>query len=563
MKACTFLEETGKQCWIAPRDIVVGAEYGEEIIKGIEGSNVVVLIFSEDSNRSQHVLREVERAVSKNIPIISYRIDQSELSKSMEYFLLSNQWLDAVTEPNVMFHRLNMSLDTLMNVKCEETNEVKDTKKNEVESHHKAVPILLGFIAIGVLAIAFILGTKLNNDSKEKEVSTKSEGVVAYNEGTKDSDYNGKNAGDVGDTGEKEETKPEVSDNAVLNDDKNRKIDTNKEEQPSNQEKQDKIVSNENERNNGKKEGNDVALNNVNKGKKNEVKDETKEDTQPVSQKEKNPITDIALGDYLKFANYKPTGYSDNNKDSSLIWQVINVDESSNTVRLITKNIIDIKPFDCAESGKFDKSMNGESYERGKKEEYSKKKLKEFRGSNVWASSDLCKWLNSTGNVRYQGIAPSDAGTDEYGNGFNNQSGFLALFTKKERSLLMQTKLSDGSNNLVYILSIDEIKKYMNTDYFVLHPQITQSAINSDTTSWYNAYKGAGAADYIWATRTADKDFANSIYIVNSSVGKDTFVIKYAAASGFGIRPVIAISLKNCELKGDGTEKEPYSIMFE
>ena len=86
-KICTYLESKGKVCWIAPRNIAVGKEYGEEIIRGIENSNVFVLVYSQHSNSSQHVLREVERAVSKKIPIITYALDNTPHNSSREKFV--------------------------------------------------------------------------------------------------------------------------------------------------------------------------------------------------------------------------------------------------------------------------------------------------------------------------------------------------------------------------------------------------------------------------------------------------------------------------------------------
>ena len=84
---CRLLEESGTRCFIAPRDIRTGKEYAEEIVNGLDGSAAVILLMSEAANHSPHVLREVERAVSKSIPILVYKLEEVALSKSMEYFL--------------------------------------------------------------------------------------------------------------------------------------------------------------------------------------------------------------------------------------------------------------------------------------------------------------------------------------------------------------------------------------------------------------------------------------------------------------------------------------------
>ncbi len=97
--ACATLEAAGIRCWIAPRDIVPGTDYGEAIIDAIESAKILVLIFSGNANASPQIKREVERAVSKSIPIIPVRIEDVRPSKTLEYFISTPHWLDAFTPP--------------------------------------------------------------------------------------------------------------------------------------------------------------------------------------------------------------------------------------------------------------------------------------------------------------------------------------------------------------------------------------------------------------------------------------------------------------------------------
>ena len=96
---CARLEGQGSRCWIAPRDILPGMDWSEAIIEAIGKSHIMVLVFSESANQSQQVMREVERAVSKGIPILPFRIEDVPLSPSMEYFISAPHWLDAITGP--------------------------------------------------------------------------------------------------------------------------------------------------------------------------------------------------------------------------------------------------------------------------------------------------------------------------------------------------------------------------------------------------------------------------------------------------------------------------------
>lgn len=96
---CHTLESHGIRCWIAPRDVTPGLPYAECLVKAIASSKEFVLVFSEGVNTSQHVMREVERAVCREIPIIPFRIEDATPRDSMEYFLSSPHWLDATTPP--------------------------------------------------------------------------------------------------------------------------------------------------------------------------------------------------------------------------------------------------------------------------------------------------------------------------------------------------------------------------------------------------------------------------------------------------------------------------------
>jgi hypothetical protein len=96
---CATLEGQRIRCWVAPRDVLPGLPYGEAIVDAIEASRVLVLVFSANANTSPQVMREVERAVSKGIPVIPLRIEAIRPSKSLELFISAPHWLDALTPP--------------------------------------------------------------------------------------------------------------------------------------------------------------------------------------------------------------------------------------------------------------------------------------------------------------------------------------------------------------------------------------------------------------------------------------------------------------------------------
>jgi hypothetical protein len=96
---CAHLEGRRIPCWIAPRDILPGVGYGSAIIEAINQCSKMVVVLSHTSNLSKQVIKEVERAVSKGLVIIPFRIEDIVPTAELEYFLSSQHWLDAVTPP--------------------------------------------------------------------------------------------------------------------------------------------------------------------------------------------------------------------------------------------------------------------------------------------------------------------------------------------------------------------------------------------------------------------------------------------------------------------------------
>jgi hypothetical protein len=96
---CATLEARKIRCWIAPRDVLPGMPYGEALSDAIATSRVLIVVLSKHSNESSHVMREVEGAIHNGVAILPFRIADVQPSKSLDYFLKSIHWLDALTPP--------------------------------------------------------------------------------------------------------------------------------------------------------------------------------------------------------------------------------------------------------------------------------------------------------------------------------------------------------------------------------------------------------------------------------------------------------------------------------
>jgi hypothetical protein len=95
----TSLEEVGIECWMADDDILPSEIYGKAIIKAINTSRLMLLIFTANANSSRHVESEIDRAYNKHKPIVMLRIEQVDLSESLEYYLSTGSWLNASDPP--------------------------------------------------------------------------------------------------------------------------------------------------------------------------------------------------------------------------------------------------------------------------------------------------------------------------------------------------------------------------------------------------------------------------------------------------------------------------------
>ena len=101
------LEQHNIKCWYAPRDILSGEDWAGAINNAISSTKIFVLVFTDESNRSHQVTNEVTLAVNGGKIIIPFRLSGSDMNDTLQYYLSSVHWLDAVSQP------LNHNIETL------------------------------------------------------------------------------------------------------------------------------------------------------------------------------------------------------------------------------------------------------------------------------------------------------------------------------------------------------------------------------------------------------------------------------------------------------------------
>lgn len=111
---CGFLERYGYRCFVSYRDIPPSAPWPAAIPPAIKGSSLMVVVFSKDFNVSTETDKELTIASKNNIPILTFKLSDTEMSGSKEYFLTNLNWIDAFPNPENYFGKLKESIEKLI-----------------------------------------------------------------------------------------------------------------------------------------------------------------------------------------------------------------------------------------------------------------------------------------------------------------------------------------------------------------------------------------------------------------------------------------------------------------
>lgn len=103
---CHVLEQNEIRCWMAPRDIPPGLDYGDEIDDAIKACKAVVVLFSETAAASKYVKSEINIAFEEQKTIIPFRLDKTPLKGQNRLILNKTHWIDAYPDYKTKFNDL-------------------------------------------------------------------------------------------------------------------------------------------------------------------------------------------------------------------------------------------------------------------------------------------------------------------------------------------------------------------------------------------------------------------------------------------------------------------------
>lgn len=292
----------------------------------------------------------------------------------------------------------------------------------------------------------------------------------------------------------------------------------------------------------------------------------------------------IKIGDYVQMGKYY---------DEPILWRCVDIDENGSL--MLADKILTIKPFDAKGSHKYlDGTLqtdNSENYRTN-------------YGSNLWETSNMRSWLNSTakaGNVKWLDGCPPTLSAVRV-NDYSDEKGFLAEgnFTDSENSAIKSvtqksildgidanklklggTAIYDSSWNIstivqnydtayyhyvtdkMFLLDVKQINKIwqnsnlLGDNYYIGKP--TQKAV--DNTEYHGIGGNIDPSNYCdnWLrTPYPASSFPCFVRFVDlyGDVNNDT-VSNYI----LGVRPAFYINLSSVIFKsGNGSETNPFIV---
>ena len=108
MALVNFLEQRNFHCWIAPRNVVLS--YASDIVDAISKCKIFMVVISQNTLSSVHVLNEIEQAYKYynkgQLAIIPFFIEKVALSPAMDYYLARIQHIYATGNVEVATNEL-------------------------------------------------------------------------------------------------------------------------------------------------------------------------------------------------------------------------------------------------------------------------------------------------------------------------------------------------------------------------------------------------------------------------------------------------------------------------
>lgn len=152
---CHILEQNEIKCWIAPRDIPPGSEYGDLIDEAIKVSTVVVVLFSQNAAASLWVKGELNIAFEEQKVIIPFRLDKTPLKGQNRIILNQKHWIDAYPDYKTKFNDLVNAVKQSIGTKLNTTPATDTNCANRQSVKRIIYGSLIAIFVISTIAVLF------------------------------------------------------------------------------------------------------------------------------------------------------------------------------------------------------------------------------------------------------------------------------------------------------------------------------------------------------------------------------------------------------------------------
>src|SRR5205814_3017195 len=96
LRIADLLEVRGVSVWIDRKSIAGGTSWSKEIVRGIRGSAVLLVLSSAASLGSRNVQQEIQVAWEHDRPILPLTLESTTIPDDVEYALAGRQWIEVL-----------------------------------------------------------------------------------------------------------------------------------------------------------------------------------------------------------------------------------------------------------------------------------------------------------------------------------------------------------------------------------------------------------------------------------------------------------------------------------
>lgn len=170
-KLSSKLEGAGYSCWVEPRDLKAGEKKEEAYKQAVENCKLVVLVYSDNSNKSEDLMTFTDIIFDYDVSIVPFITTDVNITVAIQYFLIENNWIDAFDKS------FDEACDDLFGlIKDEFSGEIVQQKKSRNKDNNRESSSPLKnqtnnniLIGIGVIIIVVIGILLFQNDDEPGE----------------------------------------------------------------------------------------------------------------------------------------------------------------------------------------------------------------------------------------------------------------------------------------------------------------------------------------------------------------------------------------------------------